>query len=131
MSADQKAALFISDALKRFDDAIGADRENRENGYDDVKFAASEQWPEAIKAQRTQEGRPCLTVNELPQYVRQVTGDMRLNRPAIKVAPAEDGDVAVAEVYEGLIRSIEDQSDASRVYVELFRSIPLDRKSVV
>ena len=111
-------AAFIAAARKRYDDAINADRENRENGYDDVKFAASEQWPDAIKRQRELEGRPCLTVNELPQYVRQVTGDMRLNRPSIKVAPAEDGDVAAAEVIEGLIRSIEDQSDATRVYVE-------------
>ena len=116
--ASAAQAVWLADVRTKFDDAISADRENRENGFDDVKFSASEQWPAAIKAQREAEGRPCLTVNELPQYVRQVTGDMRLNRPAIKVAPAEDGDVQVAEVYEGLIRSIEDQSDASRVYVE-------------
>ncbi len=111
-------AAFLALARRRYDDAINADRENREAGYDDVKFVASEQWPDAIKRARELEGRPCLTVNELPQYVRQVTGDMRLNRPSIKVAPAEDGDVAAAEVIEGLIRSIEDQSDATRVYVE-------------
>lgn len=109
---------FVQDARTKFDDAINVDRENRERGMEDALFVGDPeaQWPDAVKKARA--NRPCLTVNELPQYIRQVTGDVRINRPSIKVHPAEDGDVEVANVLEGLIRSIEDQSDATRVYVE-------------
>jgi len=116
--SDQDQATFIMDARKKFDDALLVDIENRERGLEDALFVGdpNAQWPADVKAARA--NRPCLTVNELPQYVRQVTGDVRLNRPSIKVRAAEDGDVEIAKVYEGLIRSIENQSDATRVYVE-------------
>jgi hypothetical protein len=48
--------------------------------------------------------------------VAQVVGDIRINRPAIKVRPAEDADKDLAEVREGLIRAIERDSDAQGVY---------------
>jgi hypothetical protein len=48
-------------------------------------------------------------------------GDIRINRPAIKVRPAEDGDEDVAEIRQGLIRAIEQQSNAQMVYAQAGR----------
>jgi hypothetical protein len=45
-----------------------------------------------------------------------VVGDIRINRPAIRVRPAEDADKDLAGVREGLIRAIERQNDAQGVY---------------
>lgn len=50
-------------------------------------------------------------------FVRQVTGDVRQNKPAIKVRPTgEGGRQDVADALSGLIRNIEANSFASMVY---------------
>jgi hypothetical protein len=36
-------------------------------------------------------GLPCLEVDKLNQYVRQVVNDGRQNRPGVKVRPEGDG----------------------------------------
>jgi hypothetical protein len=107
---------FLEEARKRFGEAVDADRENRDAGLEDLRFQAGEQWDEQVRAQRLAKGRPCLTINTLPQFVGQVVGDTRLNRPAIRVRPAEDGDRRVAEVRQGLIRFVETRSNAQLVY---------------
>lgn len=109
---------FLKDARKRFTEGAAADKENREAGYDDLKFLAGHQWDDGVEEERRLAGRPCLTINRLPQFVAQVVGDIRINRPGIKVRPVEDADKDMAEVREGLIRSIEHQSRAQSVYVK-------------
>lgn len=112
-------AEIVRDALKVYDDWMDRERHNIDAGYDDLGFKAGEQWPEEIEAERVAEGRPCQTVNVLPQYVRQVTGDMRQMRPAIKVVPIDDnGDEEKAEARAGVIRYIENRSDAPSVYFQ-------------
>lgn len=101
-------------ALRQFDLAMIADKSNREVALSDAQFVAGEQWPEDIKLQR--QGRPCLTINRLPTFIRQVSNEIRMKPPSINVLPGEDGDVETAEVIEGLIRSIEATSKAKRVY---------------
>jgi hypothetical protein len=109
---------FIKEARERFSGAESYDRENRDAAVDDLKFLAGEQWDQTTRTNRIKQGRPCLTINQLPQFVAQVVGDIRINRPAIKVRPAEDGDEDVAEVRQGLIRAIEQQNRASLVYAQ-------------
>jgi len=109
---------LLAIAKKRLKEAEDADGSNRELALDDLKFLiGDDQWDEASKTLREAEGRPCLTINGLPQFVRQVTGQIRSMNPAIKVTPA-DGRASkdVADVYEGLIRQIEYSSDAASVY---------------
>jgi hypothetical protein len=70
----------------------------------------------AVQGQ-TINARPCLTINKLPQHVRQVTNDQRQNRPTGKVIPADDNaDVEVAEVFNGIVRHIQYISDADVAY---------------
>lgn len=94
------------------------DSENHKTWADDVKFARlGQQWPDKIKARRQSEQRPCLTVNKLGPVIRQVVNDARQNRPAIKVLPQDDkADPATAEVMTGLIRNIEQTSNADVAY---------------
>lgn len=109
---------FVREARERFTAAESYDRENRDAAVDDLRFLAGDQWDQTTYANRIAQGRPCLTINQLPQFVAQVVGDIRINRPAIKVRPAEDGDEDVAEVRQGLIRAIEQQSKAQMVYAQ-------------
>jgi hypothetical protein len=111
-------ASFIAEARERFTSAESYDRENRDAAIDDLKFLSGDQWDPTTYQNRISQGRPCLTINQLPQFVAQVVGDIRINRPSIKVRPAEDGDEDIAEVRQGLIRAIEQQNRASLVYAQ-------------
>lgn len=101
-----------------------AERQNREEAMNDLAFAAGEQWDDRVRQYRESGDRPfplpCLTINTLPQFIGQVVGDRRANQTSIKVLPREDGDKEVAEVRSELIRSIEHQSKAERVYARTF-----------
>ena len=104
-------------ARHRFKRAVEADRENLAEAHDDLKFRVGEQWPEDVKQERESDGRPVLTINRIPQFIRQVTGDIRINRPAIRVRPVDDkSDPALARVLTGLIRHIEQVSQAQTAY---------------
>ena len=104
-------------ALKRYDVGVEYERDNLHAAMDDLRFRAGDQWPAASRLEREQEGRPVLTINRTGQFVRQVTGDIRQTRPAIKVRGADDqSDPETADVLTGLIRNIENQSDARAAY---------------
>jgi len=95
----------------------GRDAQSTEDNCfrDDVRFCYDEayQWPSEIRRQREIDGRPCISVNRMPQFVRQITNDYRQNTPAISVRPVDDhADKEVAEIYSGIIRHIESQSNA-------------------
>lgn len=108
---------FLKEARERFTEGESADQENREAALDDLKFLTGEsQWDPTVKAARQRRGRPCLVINDLPQFIGQVIGDTRTNRPSIKVRPVEDADQQLADIRAGLIRSIENLSNATQVY---------------
>lgn len=109
---------ILSEAKERFKLCQEAEADNREQYEDDVKFARlGEQWPIAIKKQREAEGRPCLTINRMPAFLRQVINDARINTPTIKAHPVDSSDdIKTAEVINGLIRNIEVSSNADIAY---------------
>jgi hypothetical protein len=115
------AGAADADLLKRIreftETAIKADNHNRTAAVADLKFLAGDQWPDDIKIRRQNEGRPCLTFNRLPTYLHQVTNDQRQNKQGIKVHPVGDGaDEKGADIYQGMIRRIEDSSNADTAY---------------
>lgn len=112
---------FLEDMRKEYQLDLDADYENRREAIDDKQFAAGEQWdPEVLKHRQ---GLPCLRINTVPQFVAQLVGDWRQNRAGVKVVPQEDGDVDVAQIRGDLIRAIEMQSRATRVYDSAFESV--------
>lgn len=88
---------------------------------EDMRFYGGEQWPEAVKNMREvpgQNARPCLTINRLPQFHNQIVNDYRQASYSMKAAPQETEDESVAEIYQGLFRQIEKQSNAQIAYVK-------------
>jgi len=124
----KSASDILATARARLDMAVSALAESREDEIDDLRFYAGSpdnhwQWPADVLATRgavqgqTINARPCLTINKLPQHVRQVTNDQRQNRPGAKVIPVDDNaDVEVADIFNGMIRHIEYMSDADVAY---------------
>jgi hypothetical protein len=109
---------IIREAREAFELAADYEAENRREALDDLRFARlGEQWPQQVKRERELDGRPCLTINRLPAFIRQVVNDARQNKPAMVVHPVDsDADPATAEVFNGLIRHIEQSSDAEVAY---------------
>lgn len=109
---------ILEEAREQFDLCVEAEADNRKDALDDIRFARlSEQWPDDVRKAREREGRPCLTVNRLPAFIRQVVNDCRKNKPSIKVHAANsDASAETAEILNGLIRNIEYTSSADVVY---------------
>ena len=113
---------MTDDALKlakeQFEESCEGGDFNRAAAEEDIRFAQlGEQWPKDVAATRMAEGRPCLTINRLPAFIRQVTNDIRQNRAGVKVGPVDNGaDKDTAQVIKGSIRQIERRSNADVAY---------------
>jgi hypothetical protein len=77
---------ILAQARTRMQLSLTAYSESRDSELDDLRFMAGSpdnrwQWPQEVLATRgavqgqTINARPCLTINKLPQHVRQVTND--------------------------------------------------------
>jgi len=108
---------YIEGAKEAFELAVEAEDKNRQQFKADYAFTRSgDQWPTEAKEQRGK-NRPALTFNRMPSFIRQVTNDIRLNRPSIKVHPVDsNADPEVAEILDGLIRNVEYTSNADAAY---------------
>ena len=113
----QDTLEFLQLARDRFKLSAEAESATRAAALDDLEFSVGEQWPTDIRADRQISGRPCLTINVLPQFIKQVTNEQRQNRPSINVNPVGDGaDVDTAEILQGVTRHIEVNCDAEVSY---------------
>jgi hypothetical protein len=114
-------AAFLAKMRQRFQIASEALTEIHASALSDWSFRLGEQWDEKIKADRAADGRPCYTINRLPQFLRQITGEQRKNRPAIQISPIGDGsDVETAEIMQGVVRHVERISNADEAYDTAF-----------
>lgn len=115
---------LLREARDRYAAGIDADRLNRQRDQEDRKFytGGDNQWTvdgKNIAATRRKEGRPAESYNRLPQFVKQVSGELRQNKPSIKVLPVDgQTDPEMASVYSAIIRSIEGQSNGHRIYAK-------------
>lgn len=109
---------ILADAKEAFEAASDAEAENRVAALDDIRFAwLDEQWPAQVRRDRELDGRPCLTINKLKVTLKQVLNDARQNKPAIQCHPVDSrGDPETADIFNGLIRNIEQSSDADTAY---------------
>ena len=122
MSDKEKVATdpekdLIERVEKNLKKSVAADDHNRQAGVEDLKFANGEHWNAGEKKTRSDEGRPCLTINLLPKFIEQVVGDMLHNTPSIRFKPAESGaDINIAKIRQGIVSDIEYQSNSKGIY---------------
>jgi len=108
-------------ALAHADEAWKQEFDNVSSGRDCQRFyvGGEAQWDTQTLANRKAANRPALTMNRGPGFVRQLTGEVMQNPPGIKVLPAKDGaTIEAAEIFNGLIRNIEQQSVARSAYTK-------------
>lgn len=109
---------IIEIAKKRLRFAMDSDLHNRTQAIEDLHFLhGDDQWESGERDRRKKMGRPCLQINVLPKFSRQVVGEMRRNKSQIKVRPVDSkGDIQIARIREGIIYSIEYLSNAESIY---------------
>ena len=111
----------IQEAVEFLKLANEADTMNRQNALEDLKFGGGDQWPVELQNSRNLESRPCITVNKVDNYCRQVCNQQRQQRPRIKVhATNTQQDMVEANVIQGIIRHIEVKSNAEHAYDNAF-----------
>ena len=120
MAEDTKSGDFddrIEQAKKFLQLANEADSTNRSEALEDLRFGAGDQWPVEIQNSRTLEARPCLTINKIDPSVRQITNQIRQQRPRMKChGMNSQSDKKLADIITGIFRHIEVQSDADQAY---------------
>ncbi len=109
---------IIATALERFQLAQDGWEEIYQKARDDLQFQSDEpnaQWDNKLLQDRR--NRPIYTVDQLSQFVHQVSNDIRMNTPSIDIIPDDEGtDVETAEILQGIIRGIEYKSNADAAY---------------
>lgn len=115
-----KAQDIIDKAEKRAKRAKDHWAEIYQKAKDDLYFlsdAPHAQWDQKEASSRVSIGRPALQIDQLTQFVHQVSNDIRMNTPTIKVIPdGMDSDPETAEIIQGRIKAIEYKSNADAAY---------------
>jgi hypothetical protein len=86
----------------------------------DMRYVAGDPWDKADRAKRDAAGRPCISLDELNQYLNQYNNTIRQNKRSIQVIPKGDGaNDKDATRRENLIRGIENESNAQEAYITM------------
>lgn len=105
-------SAFLLEMRTRHADGRSADNHNELAGRDDAKFVIGEQWDPVVERKRHAALKPVMTVNRLIAFVAQVVNNRLMNETEIRVMPDKAGTKEIAELREGLIRSIYKNSSA-------------------
>lgn len=112
---------LLEDIRENFKIASEVYSDQRAKALEDFEFRNGDQWPSDLRNQRQRDGRPCLSINKLPQFIRQVVNNQKINRPSINVNPADSqAQKEVAKVLQAIIKNIESQSMAETAYDTAF-----------
>jgi hypothetical protein len=91
-----------------------------EKAKDDLRFlsdAIGAQWDSRAYQARIDIGRPALTVDQLSQFVNQVSNNVRMNTPTINIIPNDQkATKQTAEIIKGRVKDIEYNSNADDAY---------------
>lgn len=103
---------FLEDMRAKYEWGYGFNEHNILAGKEDAKFTVGNQWDPVIEAKRKQASKPVLTFNRLVAIVAQIVGNRLMNETEIRVFPDKAGTKPIAEIREGIIRSIFKNSNA-------------------
>ena len=118
---DRPDSEVLEEIRTNFDYATKAWADIRSEGQTDIRYVAGEPWKDKDKRAREDAGRPCLSLDELGQYVNQIINDVRQNKRGVKVTPIGAGATdKTAELRQNLIRQIEYRSNAQQAYTGMF-----------
>lgn len=109
---------------EQYSDDLSESKEIRDQGKKDMLCVEGKVWesedPNGKKARDDSE-RPCLSLDEINQYLNQSVNQFRQNKRGIKLNPAGNGaSDKTAEFRQNMIRGIEYRSKAQQAYTTAF-----------
>lgn len=112
---DKRLKDLLARIHERVPKMMEADQDNRKQAVSDLEFLhkPGAQWDDKIRRKRGL--RPCYEFSSLGTKVNRVINDMRANPAQGKVRPVEEGDKDTAEVIEGIVLNIANNSDFDTV----------------
>lgn len=109
---------LLDEAMEYFKEADAGWKSVRLNALQDVSFFHGQQWNEQLLAIARAKREPTLQVNRLPQFASQVENELRQRDMAITVAATDEiGSEETANIFTGIIRGIEQRSNARMHYI--------------
>lgn len=116
--ADSEAKGVIKRMLANFKLSSDAESDDRKRFVEALKFrrGGEYQWDPQVYSHFGEQNKPRESYNQIPQFIHQVTNDMRMNMPQIRFTSGEDGQDEVAEIKEDLCRAIQSTSEAEVAY---------------
>ena len=118
---DEEILQEIRDQYSYYDDCW---RDIRDARNIDMRYIAGDPWEPEDRQARKDAGRPCISQDELGQYVNQCVNSVRQNKRGIKVDPQGEGsNDKTAELRQDLIRTIEYRSKGPSIYCGAFQSM--------
>lgn len=103
---------FLEDMRAKYEWGYGFNEHNVLAGKEDAKFTVGNQWDPVVEQRRKDQRKPVLTFNRLVAFVAQIVGNRLMNETEIRVYPDKAGTKPIAEIREGIIRSIFKNSNA-------------------
>ena len=111
---------FMTTALTRWETCATAEKDQRTEGQTDLRFLNLDQWDKADRQNRME--RPTLTIDQIGEPFRQLIGRQKASKPSLLAVPVDSGaDIETAEIYQGLIRHIENKGHAKNARDEAFK----------
>lgn len=93
---------------------IDHESDNRSRGINALNFRDGEQWEQPMLQSRPD--RLNITINHTDTLVTRIENNLKQQRPRIKCHPLNDADVDKALLVSGIVRDIENRSQASVAY---------------
>src|ERR1700730_15843164 len=66
-------------------------KDNYDEGAVDMRYLSGDPWDPADKQARKKAGRPCLSLDEINQFINQYCNNLRQQKIAVKITPEGDG----------------------------------------
>lgn len=121
-TSNKKDEELLREAKERFQAGKDWEGEFRTLFTADLKFVRADsdngyQWPDNLRTARQDDKKPCLTINKTRQQCLMIINDIKESLPAIKIsAVGGEASYESAQVYEGIARHIQYQSNAADAY---------------
>jgi hypothetical protein len=113
---------LLKEIRDRYTSYLEAWQAIREERRIDMKYVAGDPWDDTDKKARKDLGRPCLSHDELSQYINQAVNNQRQNKRGIKIDPLGNGaNDQTAELNQDTVRTIEYRSNAQAAYTTAFQ----------
>lgn len=122
LSASEEEALLV-EIRERRDEAWDGVQEAHKAGDKDMLAIAGDPWEPHERKIREDAFRPCLSLDEIGQYIHEIVNDVRANPIAMKFDPTGRGaSEKGAEFYQDKAREIEYRSHAQVAYTTAFEN---------